>query len=202
MRSAIQASRQAFDSNTDSWVTNYKLRERVLFRTGEIMRQNAERLADVVRLEVGMPARQAAVHVAAAADVFDFYAGFASKMYGETMFLPTGSQISLVKEPIGVVGLITPWNFPLTQTARKVAPALAGGCTVVLKPASYTPMAGYELVRILHEAGVPKGVINFHLRPRLLSGWGVGAQPQRGQDFLHWRDGHRQGHRRPSCQRH
>ena len=161
MRSAIQASRQAFDSNTDSWVTNYKLRERVLFRTGEIMRQNAERLADVVRLEVGMPARQAAVHVAAAADVFDFYAGFASKMYGETMFLPTGSQISLVKEPIGVVGLITPWNFPLTQTARKVAPALAGGCTVVLKPASYTPMAGYELVRILHEAGVPKGVINF-----------------------------------------
>ena len=125
MRDAILASRRAFDTNTEGWVTNYKLRERVLFKAGELIRQNAERLADVVRLEVGMPARQAAVHVSASADVFEFYAGFASKMYGETMFLPTGSQVNLVKEPMGVVGLITPWNFPLTQTASERWPRLS-----------------------------------------------------------------------------
>ena len=75
-----------------------------------------------------MPMRQAVPHVAAAADIIDFYAGLAGKLYGESFTLPSGSMINLVKEPIGVVGLITPWNFPLTQTARKVAPALAVGC--------------------------------------------------------------------------
>ena len=160
-RNAIDLSRNAFDSNSGGWVTNYKLREKVLVRSAELIRQRADRLAWVVSLEVGMPIRQAVVHVAAAADIFDFYAGLAGKIYGESMFLPSGSMINLVKEPVGVVGLITPWNFPLTQTARKVAPALAAGCTLVLKPASYTPAAGYELVKILHEAGMPGGIVNF-----------------------------------------
>jgi betaine-aldehyde dehydrogenase len=161
VRTAIEAARRAFDGNRENWVNNYKLRERVLFRTAELLRADAQRLASIVSLEVGMPMRQAAVHVAAAADVFDFYAGYAGKLYGESFFLPSGSMINLVKEPIGVVGLITPWNFPLTQTARKVAPALAAGCTVVLKPASYTPASAYEMVKLLQRAGVPKGVVNF-----------------------------------------
>ncbi len=101
--------------------------------------------------------RQAVPHVAAAADIFDFYAGLAGKIYGECFTLPTGSMINLVKEPVGVVGMITPWNFPLTQTARKVAPALAAGCTIVLKPASYTPAAAYELVKLLHRTDLPPG---------------------------------------------
>jgi betaine-aldehyde dehydrogenase len=70
-------------------------------------------------------------------------------------------MINLIKEPIGVVGLITPWNFPLTQTARKVAPALAAGCTIVVKPASYTPAASYELVKLMHQTGLPAGVLNL-----------------------------------------
>ena len=165
MRSAIDAARTAFDNNSGNWVNNYKLREKALYQTGELIRANAKELAAIVRLEVGMPERQAVVHVTAAADIFEFYAGYASKLYGETTFLPSGSMINLVKEPIGVVGLITPWNFPLTQTARKVAPALAVGCTLVLKPASYTPYSTYQLVKLLHQAAVPNGVVNFVTGP-------------------------------------
>jgi len=70
-------------------------------------------------------------------------------------------MINLVKEPVGVVGMITPWNFPLTQSARKVAPAIAAGCTIVIKPASYTPAATYELVKLLQQSGLPTGVVNL-----------------------------------------
>jgi betaine-aldehyde dehydrogenase len=160
-RAAIDAARRAFDSNVGNWIYNYKLREQVLFRTARLVRENADRLGRVVSLEVGMPMRQAVPHIAAAADIFEFYAGLAGKLYGESFTLPSGSMINLVKEPVGVVGMITPWNFPLTQTARKVAPALAAGCTIVIKPASYTPAATYELVKLIQQTGIPKGVLNL-----------------------------------------
>ncbi|HEV8584885.1 MAG TPA: aldehyde dehydrogenase family protein [Methylomirabilota bacterium] len=160
-RAAIDAARTAFDSNAGNWIYNYKLREQVLFRTARLIRDNADRLAAVVSLEVGMPMRQAVPHVGAAADIFEFYAGLAGKLYGESFTLPSGSTINLVREPVGVVGMITPWNFPLTQSARKVAPALAAGCTLVIKPASYTPAATYELVKLIHQTGLPKGVVNL-----------------------------------------
>ncbi len=161
VRAGIAAARQAFDSNASNWIYNYKLREQALFRTAQLIREHADRLARVVSLEVGMPIRQAMPHVATAADIFDFYAGLAGKLYGESFTLPNGSLINLVKEPVGVVGLITPWNFPLTQAARKVAPALAAGCTVVVKPASYTPATAYELVKLMHQTGLPRGVLNL-----------------------------------------
>ena len=172
VRAAIDAAREAFDKNTNNWINNYKLREQVLFQTAQLLRDNASRLAQVVSLEVGMPMRQAAPHVAAAADIFEFYAGLAGKLYGESFTLPNGSMINLVKEPIGVVGMITPWNFPLTQTARKVAPALAAGCTLVIKPASYTPAASYELVKLMHQTGLPIGVVNLVSGP----GSSIGAE--------------------------
>ncbi len=160
-RAAIDAARTAFDTNVGNWIYNYKLREQTLFRTAQLIREHADRLAQVVSLEVGMPMRQAVPHIAAAADIFDFYAGLAGKLYGESFTLPTGSTINLVREPVGVVGMITPWNFPLTQTARKVAPALAAGCTIVIKPASYTPAAAYELVKLIQQTTIPKGVLNL-----------------------------------------
>ena len=178
MRAAIDAARRAFDGNVDNWVNNYKLRERVLFRMAELLRENGDRFASIVSLEVGMPMRQAVVHVAAAADIFDFYAGYAGKMYGESFFLPSGSMINLIKEPMGVVGLITPWNFPLTQTARKVAPALAVGCTLVLKPASYTPASAYEMVKLLHQAGAPNGVVNLVPGPGAMVGMEMVRSPK------------------------
>ena len=160
-RAAIDAARAAFDENAGNWIYNGKLREQVLSRTARLVRDNADRLARVVSLEVGMPMRQATPHIAAAADIFEFYAGLAGKIYGESFTLPSGSTINLVKEPVGVVGMITPWNFPLTQTARKVAPAIAAGCTIVIKPASYTPAATYELVKLIQQTGLPKGVLNL-----------------------------------------
>src|SRR5262244_62154 len=160
-RAAIDAARTAFDTNVGNWIYNYKLREQTLFRTAQLVREHADRLARVVSLEVGMPMRQAVPHIAASADIFEFYAGLAGKLYGESFTLPTGSTINLVKEPVGVVGMITPWNFPLTQTARKVAPALAAGCTIVIKPASYTPAAAYELVKLIQETSIPRGVLNL-----------------------------------------
>jgi betaine-aldehyde dehydrogenase len=160
-RAAIDAARTAFDENVGNWIYNYKLREQTLFRTAQLIREHADRLARVVSLEVGMPMRQAVPHIGAAADIFEFYAGLAGKLYGESFTLPTGSTINLVKEPVGVVGMITPWNFPLTQTARKVAPALAAGCTIVIKPASYTPAATYELVKLIQQTAIPKGVLNL-----------------------------------------
>ena len=160
-RAAVDAARTAFDGNAGNWIYNYKLREQTLLRTAQLIRANADRLARVVSLEVGMPMRQAAPHVLAAADIFEFYGGLAGKLYGESFTLPSGSMINLVKEPVGVVGMITPWNFPLTQTARKVAPALAAGCTIVIKPASYTPAATYELVKLIQETSIPRGVLNL-----------------------------------------
>jgi betaine-aldehyde dehydrogenase len=177
-RAAIDAAREAFDKNVNNWVHNYKLREQVLYRTAQLIRDNAGRLARVVSLEVGMPMRQAVPHVSAAADIFEFYAGLAGKLYGESFTLPSGSMINLVKEPVGVVGMITPWNFPLTQTARKVAPALAAGCTVVIKPASYTPAASYELVRLMHQTALPAGVLNLVSGPGSTVGAELVASPK------------------------
>src|SRR4030095_3485366 len=160
-RAAIDAARAAFDSNVGNWIYNYKLREQALFRTARLIPDHTSPLAPGVGREVGRPSRRAVPHGAAAADIFDFYAGLAGKLYGESFTLPSGSVINLVKEPVGVVGMITPWNFPLTQSARKVAPALAAGCTIVIKPATYTPAATYELVKLIQQTGIPKGVINL-----------------------------------------
>ena len=122
---AIAAARYAFDHNVKGWVTDARQREQVLRRTALLVREEAQRLAQMVSLEVGMPARQATPHVLATADIFDFYAGYATKLYGEAMSLANGSFINLLREPVGVVGMILPWNFPLTQAARKLAPAFA-----------------------------------------------------------------------------
>jgi len=161
MREAIAAARSAFDGPPALWVANDALRRRVLIDTAARIRAGADALAEMVSFEVGMPMRQARPHVAAAADVFDFYAGYVGKSYGETMQLASGSLISLLREPVGVVGMIVPWNFPLTQAARKLAPALAVGCTAVVKPSPYTCASTFELVRFLVESGAPAGVINF-----------------------------------------
>lgn len=170
MRSAIDAARDVFDSNRNSWVSDYKLREKVLWEVARLLREDTERMAKVVSLEVGMPMRQAIPHIGAAAAVFEFYAGYCSKIYGEALTLQDGSMINLLKEPVGVVGAITPWNFPLSQTARKVAPALAVGCTMVIKPASYTPASSYELVKLFLKAGLPAGALNYISGPGRTTG--------------------------------
>ncbi|HKM51108.1 MAG TPA: aldehyde dehydrogenase family protein [Candidatus Bathyarchaeia archaeon] len=158
---AVETAREAFDKDSTNWTKDFKLRTRVLNKTAELIRENSLLLARVISLENGMPMRQAKPQALAAADVFEYYGGWAGKIYGQSMYLPNGAFIALTKEPVGVVGLITPWNFPYTQTARKLAPALAAGCTAVMKPASYTPYSAYLLVNLMMKAGLPKGIVNL-----------------------------------------
>src|SRR3989337_3979031 len=101
------------------------------------------------------------MEIAMTADVFDYYAGLALDVKGQVISNDVDDAIGLIlKEPVGVVGIITPWNFPMLLATWKLARALAVGCTTVIKPASYTPCTTYELGRILTESGAPKGVVN------------------------------------------
>jgi betaine-aldehyde dehydrogenase len=161
VREAIDYAREAFDKNFNNWVTDYKLRERVLRKIAENIMENSQTLIDSLIEELGMPLRQARSHVIASADIFNYYSGLAGKIYGTSLFLNNEDLINIVKEPVGVVGAITPWNFPLTQSARKLAPSLAVGCTVVWKPASYTSGISYELAKLIIKSGIPRGV--FHM---------------------------------------
>jgi acyl-CoA reductase-like NAD-dependent aldehyde dehydrogenase len=126
-----------------------------------------ERLDDLARLEarnVGKPISDARGEVAMVADVFNYYAGAPERLLGSTIPVAGGVDVTF-REPLGVVGLITPWNFPLSIASWKVAPALAAGNTIVLKPAELTPLTAVELERIALDAGLPEGVLNVVVGP-------------------------------------
>lgn len=165
LKRAIDTARDVFDNNRYNWVSDYKQRDRILFKISEKIREEIQTFIELLVNEIGMPLRQARAHVNAAADIFEYYAGFGAKLYGNMKFLPNGDLIQLVKEPVGVVGAITPWNFPLTQSARKIAPALAVGCVVVWKPASYASAISYHLAKVIMGSGIPKGVVNVVFGP-------------------------------------
>src|SRR6266540_1312064 len=157
---AIQAARTAFDSGI--W-SNAPARNRasVLRRTADKIRAEQNDLARLLASEVGKPLSEAGMEVALTADVFEYYAGLALDIKGQVVSNYVSDAIGLIlKEPVGVVGIITPWNFPMLLATWKLAPALAVGCTCVIKPATYTPCTTYELGRILTEAGGPAGVVN------------------------------------------
>jgi betaine-aldehyde dehydrogenase len=127
----------------------------------------AEQVEDVARLEarnVGKPIADARGEVGMVVDVFNYYAGAPERLLGDTIPVAGGVDMTF-REPLGVVGLITPWNFPLPIAAWKVAPALAAGNTIVLKPAELTPMTALELERIALDAGLPEGVLNVVVGP-------------------------------------
>jgi acyl-CoA reductase-like NAD-dependent aldehyde dehydrogenase len=123
------------------------------------VRNEAEELARLEARNVGKPISDARGEVAMVADVFDYYAGAPERLLGDTIPVAGGVDFTF-REPLGVVGLITPWNFPLPIASWKLGPALAAGNTVVLKPAELTPLTAVELERIVVEAGLPEGVLN------------------------------------------
>ncbi|TRO59394.1 aldehyde dehydrogenase [Streptomyces sp. IB201691-2A2] len=135
-------------------------RGRVLYRIAEAIRYQGERLARLESQDVGKPLRQAKADVEAAARYFEFYAGVADKLGGTTIPLGPGLIDYTVREPIGVSGQIIPFNYPLQNTARGSAPALAAGCAVVLKPSPEAPLTPLEIGRIALECGLPPGVLN------------------------------------------
>jgi succinate-semialdehyde dehydrogenase/glutarate-semialdehyde dehydrogenase len=136
-------------------------RAAVLRRLAGALMAERERLATIMTLEQGKPLAEARGEIAYAASFFDWFAGEAERAYGQTV--PASSparRILVLRQPVGVVALITPWNFPMAMLARKLAAALAAGCTAVCKPAEQTPLSALALARIALAAGVPAGVLN------------------------------------------
>lgn len=137
-------------------------RSLILQKIASLLRQNAETCASIITAEQGKPLKEARGEVQYAADYFDWFAGEAVRIYGD--IIPANSaqkRILVLKQPIGVVAAITPWNFPLAMLARKVAAALAAGCTVIAKPAPETPLSAFFLGKICCEAQLPPGVLNI-----------------------------------------
>ena len=134
-------------------------RGRLLRRLATLVEENAEELARIESRNVGKPISGARAEIGMVAQVFHFYAGAVDKHYGEQ--IPVGGGVDLTfREPLGVVGLIVPWNFPLNIASWKIGPALACGNTVVLKPAELTPLSALRLGELVLEAGIPEGVVN------------------------------------------
>jgi acyl-CoA reductase-like NAD-dependent aldehyde dehydrogenase len=162
-------------------------RGRILWKLGDLLMARVDEIARLETLHNGKPifeSRQ--IEVPAAAECFQYYAGWADKVHGETIPVKGNYLAYTLREPVGVVAAIVPWNFPLLLTAWKVAPALACGNTVVLKPASQTPLTALALGDLALEAGVPPGVLNVITgRPRHRAASGG------GQDCVHRRYGDR-----------
>lgn len=155
---AVTSARAAFPG----WArTDPNDRARILWKAGELLMARVEELALLETLDTGKPLTNArAIDVPRTADTFFYYSGWATKLHGETIPVRGPFLNYTVREPLGVIGAIIPWNFPLLLAARKVAPALAVGNTVVLKPPEEASLTSLELARILAEAGLPPGALN------------------------------------------
>jgi succinate-semialdehyde dehydrogenase/glutarate-semialdehyde dehydrogenase len=137
-------------------------RAQLIKRWHALILANADDLARLISREQGKPLAEARGEVAYGASYVEWFAEEAVRAYGDMIPEPVrGKKLMVVKEPVGVVAAITPWNFPLAMIARKIAPALAAGCTVVAKPAEDTPLTALALVKLAHEAGIPPGVVNI-----------------------------------------
>jgi len=158
---AIDAASNAFKS----WAkTVPRVRAEILRKAFEIMVAEADRLAEIITKENGKVLSDAKGEILYAAEFFRWFSEEAVRVNGEFRTSPNGDKRILVtKQPIGVSLLITPWNFPAAMATRKIGPALAAGCTVILKPAGETPLTAMAIVEILERAGVPKGVVNLIL---------------------------------------
>ncbi|WP_018587268.1 aldehyde dehydrogenase family protein [Salinispora arenicola] len=166
---AVRAARQAFDEGP--WPrSRARERIRVLRRAADLIREHSDELLALQALDNSVPLSFSGAYVMSAecaADVFDHHAGWIDKLGGETLPPYQGGDhlVFTLREPIGVVAAVVPWNAPLLLAAQKLAPALASGCTVVLKPSEYATFAVLRLVQILDEAGVPPGVLNVVTGP-------------------------------------
>ncbi len=156
---AVAAAKAAFEDGP--WATTTaQERGRVLFRLADKIRQNAAMLAELESRNSGKPIVEAEFDIADAATCFEYYGGLATKITGQVNPVPDNAMSLSLKEPIGVAGLIIPWNYPLGMAAWKLAPAIAAGCTMILKPAEQTPITALEVADWFTEVGLPPGVVN------------------------------------------
>jgi betaine-aldehyde dehydrogenase len=165
---AVNAARRAFEGKWSKM--SARDRGRLLYKLSQLIEQNATELAQLETADNGKPIRESQfVDLPQVAENFEYFAGWATKIEGETIPVPGKMFNYTLREPVGVCGQIIPWNFPLLMAAWKLAPALAAGNTVVLKPAEQTPVTAMELGKLIQEAGFPEGVVN------IVSGYGETA---------------------------
>jgi acyl-CoA reductase-like NAD-dependent aldehyde dehydrogenase len=158
---AVHAARRAFESGPWSRMAPRE-RGSLLFKLADLVEQHKERLAILESMDNGKPIRETlAFDLPQVIETFRYYGGWADKIYGDVNAVSPNFFSYTLKEPAGVVGQIIPWNFPLLMAAWKLGPALATGCTVVLKPAEQTPVTAIELGKLICEAGFPAGVVNI-----------------------------------------
>ena len=172
---AVAAARQAFDDpkGWSSWSASK--RGRTLAKLSGLVKANLEELARLELRNGGKPISGARGEILGVSLVFEYYAGAANKVYGQTIPVSKPGLDITLREPIGVVGLIVPWNFPLLMASWKLGPALAAGNTCILKPASYTPLTAIRLAELALEAGFPKGVLNVVTGPGGTAGASIAA---------------------------
>ena len=178
---AVEAAQTAFDERKGwaNWAAGK--RGRSLAKLADLLKKNSEELAWLESRNGGKPITSARGEIIGASLVFDYYAGAANKVYGQTIPVSKPGIDMTLREPIGVVGLIVPWNFPLLMAAWKVAPALAAGNTAILKPASYTPLTAIRLGELALEAGIPAGVLNVVTGPGGTVGASIAGHPGIGK---------------------
>lgn len=156
---AVQAATEALQSWRN---TPAKKRSQLLRRWFDLMMEHQEDLAKILTLEQGKPLSEARGEIAYGASYIEWYAEEAKRIYGDIIPGPSSDKRILVtKEPIGVCAAITPWNFPNAMITRKIAPAIAAGCTIVVRPASQTPLSAFAIAELADRAGIPKGVLNI-----------------------------------------
>jgi betaine-aldehyde dehydrogenase len=159
INTAVAAARHAFDQG--GWPqTTAQDRGRILFRIAAKLREEASQLAELESRNCGKPIVESEYDIADAATCFEYYGGLANKVSGMVNPVPDNALSLSLKEPVGVAGQIIPWNYPIGMAAWKLAPALAAGCTCVLKPAEQTPLTMLKIAGWLAECGVPAGVVN------------------------------------------
>ena len=178
---AVEAATAAFEDRTGwaSWAASK--RGRALARLASLISEHTEELSRLESRNVGKPISGARGEVTGAANVFEYYAGAANKVFGQTIPVTKPGLDLTLREPIGVVGLIVPWNFPMLMASWKVAPALAAGNTAILKPASYSPLTAIRLGELALEAGIPDGVLNVVTGPGGTAGAFLAAHPGVGK---------------------
>jgi betaine-aldehyde dehydrogenase len=157
---AVKAARKAFDEGPWSKTTAQD-RGRILFKLAEKIRQNTATLADLESRNTGKPIVEAEYDIADVATCFEYYGGLATKVMGHVNPVPANALSFTLREPVGVAAQIIPWNYPLLMAAWKLAPALAAGCTCILKPAEQTPLTALEFANWFEEVGLPPGVVNI-----------------------------------------
>ena len=174
---AVSAARKAFETGPWSKMAAAD-RARLVWKLGELVMANLDEMARLESLCTGKTLFDSGkVEIPFAAEVFRYYAGWATKIHGETLNLREGAFTFTLRQPVGVVGAIVPWNFPFLLASWKIAPALAAGNTVVLKPASLTPLTALKFAELCQEAGLPEGVFNVVTGPGAAVGMALVRHP-------------------------